>query len=82
MRATGSPHESARLSHRRRERGLKAFRPQWGAHGVSKPEHWTHGFPLAFAVIALTAAIIPFGYWAALGLLCLLVVTIPMGERR
>ena len=25
------------------------------------------GFPLAFAVTALTAAIIPFGYWAALG---------------
>jgi hypothetical protein len=39
------------------------------------------GFPLAFTVIALTAAIIPFGYWAALGPLCLLVVTIPMGER-
>jgi hypothetical protein len=42
--------------------------------------HWTDGFPLAFTVIALTAAIIPFGYWAALGLLCLLVVTIP--EKR
>ena len=43
--------------------------------------HWTDGFWLAFAVIALTAAIIPFGYWAALGLLCLLVLTPAVGQR-
>ena len=43
--------------------------------------HWTHGLPLAFAVIALTAAIIPFGYWAALGLLVLVVLTPAVGKR-
>jgi hypothetical protein len=39
------------------------------------------GLPLYLAVIALTAAIIPFGYWAALGLLVLIVVTPARGKR-
>ena len=40
------------------------------------------GFPLAFTVCALTASTYAFqSYWPVLGLLCLLVVTIPMGER-
>jgi len=39
------------------------------------------GLPLALAVIALTAAIIPFGYWAALGLLVLIVLTPAVGQR-
>jgi hypothetical protein len=33
------------------------------------------GLPLYLALLALTAAIIPFGYWAALGLLVLVVLT-------
>jgi hypothetical protein len=40
------------------------------------------GFPHAFATIALTAAIIPFGYWAALGLLVLVVLTPAIGKRK
>jgi hypothetical protein len=39
------------------------------------------GWPLYLAVCALTAAIIPFGYWAALGLLVLIVLTPAVGKR-
>jgi hypothetical protein len=40
------------------------------------------GFPLAFAVCALTALTYALqSWWPVLALLCLLVVTIPMGER-
>jgi hypothetical protein len=39
------------------------------------------GLPLYLALIALTAAIIPFGYWAALGLLVLIVLTPAVGKR-
>ena len=42
---------------------------------------WHDGFWTYFAMVALTAAIIPFGYWAALGLLVLLVVTPAVGKR-
>jgi hypothetical protein len=50
--------------------------------GSDESTRRTHdGFWLAFAVIALTAAIIPFGYWAALGLLCLLVLAPALGQR-
>ena len=49
--------------------------------GGTMTRHWIDGFPLAFAVCALTAAIIPFGYWAALGLLVLIVLTPAVGRR-
>jgi hypothetical protein len=40
------------------------------------------GLPLFLTVIALTASTYAFNsYWPVLGLLCLLVVTIPMGQR-
>jgi hypothetical protein len=40
------------------------------------------GFFLALTVCALTASTYAFNsYWPVLGLLCLLVVTIPMGKR-
>jgi hypothetical protein len=39
------------------------------------------GWPLYLATIALTAAIIPFGYWAALGLLVLVALTPAVGKR-
>jgi hypothetical protein len=39
------------------------------------------GLPLYLTVCALTAAIIPFGYWAALGLLVLVALTPAIGKR-
>jgi hypothetical protein len=39
------------------------------------------GWPLYLALISLTAAIIPFGYWAALGLLVLVALTPALGKR-
>jgi hypothetical protein len=42
---------------------------------------WYDGWLLALLAVALTAAIIPFGYWAALGLLVLVVLTPAVGKR-
>ena len=77
-----SLHEMAQQSQPRR----RADSNRWtGRHAQSRTEgagqRTFDGLPLAFAVIALTAAIIPFGYWAALGLLVLVVLTPAVGKR-
>lgn len=65
-----------------RYQGAERTRTAVGNRSEKPPHSSTFdGFWLFLALVALTAAIIPFGYWAALGLLVLVVLTPARGKR-
>ena len=83
MPRTAPPYRSTQPSRLRGTSSQKACSAQRGTSDESTRKLRTlDGFPLAFTVCALTALTYALqSYWPVLGLLCLLVVTIPMGER-
>jgi hypothetical protein len=76
-----SLYQMAQQSQQRRRADSNRWTRRDGQSSSEQPARTLDGFPLALLVLALTAAIIPFGYWAALGLLVVVVLTPAVGKR-